>query len=162
MRSVDAVLCPHGLLSGVRHHDVFAAEWVFVISASNRVIGDSLTADDLRNLTWVAASGQSGGPLSAAAGSLPMRELLQAGIEPAIVMTTESYLLVPELVAGTDHVAVVPRSHARLVAPGLDLRVLESPVRLRPLTQALWWHPAFDDDPGHRWLRRTIAGLDLS
>jgi hypothetical protein len=68
-----------------------------------------------------------------------MRELLQARIEPAIVAPqTESYLLVPELVAGTDNVAVVHRSYARLAAPGLDLRVLESPVRLRPMTQALW------------------------
>jgi hypothetical protein len=43
--------------------------------------------------------------------------------------------------------------------------MLPCPVALRPLRVALWWHPQFDADAGHRWLRDLLgtvaAGLEV-
>lgn len=160
-RSVDFVLCPHGLLAGMRHHDLFPAEWVFIVSEANGQIGDHLAVTDLKEQTWVAAYGFSRGLLPSDIDVYPLRELRRAGIEPRVAVKTESFLNLPQLVRGTGHIAVIHRSHAQLVAPGLGLRILESPVPLRPLTQALWWNPLFDSDPGHQWLRTLLVDLQF-
>ena len=160
-RSVDFVICPHAWFDSLRYHDLFSAEWVFVVWEENEQIGDSLTVEDLREQTWVGAYGVSRGMLAGPLDILAQADLRRAGITPAIAVKTESFLNVPQLVRGTGHIALMHRSHAELVAPGLGLRILESPVPLSPLTQALWWHPDFDDDPGHRWLRELLCGLPL-
>jgi DNA-binding transcriptional LysR family regulator len=153
-RSLDFVICPHGLLTGISHQDLFPAVWVFVVAAANDQVGDTLTVADLQSLTWVTAFSfaRAGQP----SDINPVRDLRRAGIEPTIAISTESFLNVPQLVSGTRHLGVIHRSHANLVAAGLGLRVLDSPVPLSPLTQALWWNPVFDTDPGHRWLRGVL------
>lgn len=160
-RSVDFVIGPHAWFDGLRHHDLFPAEWVFVAWEGNERIGDTLTVDDLRNQTWVGAYGVSRGMLAGPLDILAQADLRRAGITPAIAVKTESFLNVPQLVRGTGHIAVMHRAHAAQAAPGQDLRILESPVPLSPLTQALWWHPDFDVDPGHRWLRELLISLPL-
>jgi DNA-binding transcriptional LysR family regulator len=67
------------------------------------------------------------------------------------------YLLaLPEVVKGTDLVATVPR---RLLTAPIDLRgvvTLEAPRELPPVVHSLWWHPRFDSDPAHQWLRAQL------
>ena len=67
------------------------------------------------------------------------------------------YLLaLPEVVRSTDLVATVPR---RLLSAPIDLEgtvTLEAPAELPPLVDSLWWHPRFDADPAHQWLRDQI------
>ncbi|MDT2007444.1 hypothetical protein FXW78_28420 [Rhodococcus opacus] len=36
------------------------------------------------------------------------------------------------------------------------LRAQRSPVDLGPLMQAMWWHPVYDEEPEHRFLREMI------
>lgn len=67
------------------------------------------------------------------------------------------YLLtLPEVVRSTDLVATVPR---RLLSAPVDFRnivTLEAPAELPPLVDSLWWHPRFDADPAHQWLRDRV------
>jgi DNA-binding transcriptional LysR family regulator len=160
-RSADFVISPHGWFDTLRYYDLFSADWVFVAWEGNECIGDSLTVGDLREQTWVGAYGVSRGMLAGPLDFLAQPELRRAGITPAIAVKTESFLNVPQLVRGTDHIALMHRSHAEQAVPALGLRILESPVPLSPLTLALWWHPDFDDDPGHQWLRELLRGLPL-
>jgi hypothetical protein len=43
------------------------------------------------------------------------------------------------------------------MAPSLGLRVLEPPIALRPYALSLVWHPRFDADPAHRFLREAFS-----
>jgi len=67
------------------------------------------------------------------------------------------YLLaLPEVVRSTDLVATVPR---RLLSAPIDLRdviTLEAPRELPAVVDSLWWHPRFDSDPAHQWLRERV------
>ncbi len=67
------------------------------------------------------------------------------------------YLLaLPEIVRSTDLVATVPR---RLLSAPVDFAgvvTLEAPRELPDLVDSLWWHPRFDADPAHQWLRERI------
>jgi DNA-binding transcriptional LysR family regulator len=64
------------------------------------------------------------------------------------------YLLtVPAIVRSTDLVATVPR---RVLDAPIDFDgvvVLEAPSELPPVEHSIWWHPRFDRDPAHAWLR---------
>jgi DNA-binding transcriptional LysR family regulator len=60
------------------------------------------------------------------------------------------------LVAETDYLLTVPERAARAMAPRFGLRLLEPPIELRPYALGLLWHPRFDADEGHRWLREAL------
>jgi DNA-binding transcriptional LysR family regulator len=62
-----------------------------------------------------------------------------------------------ELVASTDDLLVVSERIARRLAPSLGLEVHELPLRLRPYALSLVWHPRFDADEGHRFLRERFV-----
>lgn len=67
------------------------------------------------------------------------------------------YLLaLPSVVRSTNLVATVPR---RLLAIPLDLdgiATVEAPTELPPVEHSMWWHPRFDRDPAHLWLRDQV------
>lgn len=58
-----------------------------------------------------------------------------------------------QLTAHTDYILTISERIARAMAPALQLEVLEVPFELRPYALSLLWHPRFDADEGHRFLR---------
>jgi DNA-binding transcriptional LysR family regulator len=159
LRTVDGVLAPHGLLHGIGHTDVYSDEWVCVVDAGNRRVGEQLSPAELSALPWAVAVNETAADAGLRAEPLGMQQLRQAGVEPRITAAVESYLAVPWFVAGTERIALAHRRFAEKIADGMGLRVLDCPVPLRPLKLALWWHPQFERDAGHRWLRETLRSL---
>ena len=51
---------------------------------------------------------------------------------------------------------------ARQLIPAVPIRILPCPFDVASLIDALWWHPMYDRDPGHRWLRQLFAEAALS
>ncbi|MFJ8816280.1 LysR family transcriptional regulator [Amycolatopsis thermoflava] len=152
IRGVDGVLMPHGFLPGLPHLDLYSDRWVCVVSADNPRVGEELTMADLTTLPWVDSFG---GPR----GSTPVaRQLQLLGVEPRVQVHTESFLGVPLLIAGTERIALLQERIARRIATGPGLRILDCPFDAVPLVEALWWHPVFDDDIEHVWMRELLAG----
>ena len=59
----------------------------------------------------------------------------------------------------TGLVATVPR---RVLDAAIDLSglvVVEAPVELPPVVHSMWWHPRYERDPGHLWLRAEVRAL---
>jgi DNA-binding transcriptional LysR family regulator len=144
---------PHGFTDGLSHQDLYRDEWVCLVSADNPEVGEELTIDDLRNLTWVASYH---GPTAATPAARQMRML---GIEPRVQVVTESFLTVPGLIAGTPRVALLQQRLASRIPAELRLRILSCPFDVGPLVEAIWWHPMYDDDPEHRFLRDLLVQL---
>jgi DNA-binding transcriptional LysR family regulator len=71
----------------------------------------------------------------------------------------ESYLAVPQLVAGGSRVALMQRRLAAQFADLSGLRVCPCPGEPDPIVEALWWHEDLDADPAHAWLRTALASL---
>ena len=46
---------------------------------------------------------------------------------------------------------------ARHLGPRLGLQVFEPPLPLEPFALSMVWHPRFDADAGHRWLRERFV-----
>jgi LysR family transcriptional regulator, nod-box dependent transcriptional activator len=81
----------------------------------------------------------------------------QMGIVRDIDAITYSFAALPYLVAGTERIATV---HARLAldaARHLPLKLLELPIEIPHMRQAIQWHSYRTSDPALIWLRQTIA-----
>jgi DNA-binding transcriptional LysR family regulator len=85
------------------------------------------------------------------------RHLRMRGIEPRVQVITEQFLTVPGLVAGTDRIALLQRRLVELLPLNLGVRALPPPVEVGPLLEAMWWHPVYDDDPEHAYLRDLVV-----
>lgn len=87
----------------------------------------------------------------------PISEAVPGFASTSWIRASVPYLLaLPEVVRSTDLVATVPR---RLLSAPIDLRgvvTLEAPRELPPVVDSLWWHPRFDSDPAHQWLRERL------
>src|SRR3954452_11476997 len=147
----DLMLLPHGFITDLSHRDLYRDEWVCVVSADNPVADTGLTVEHLRTLPWVVTyHGQT-------ASTPAARQMRMLSIESRVQVVTENFITVPTLVAGSDRIAVLQR---RLVDPlPLDtgIRALACPIELGPMVEAMWWHPALDDDHEHRYLRDVVA-----
>jgi DNA-binding transcriptional LysR family regulator len=86
-------------------------------------------------------------------------QLDEAGCIRRVTATSNGFVTMPFMLAGTDLVAVVPERLARRVASAADVRLLEPEMPLRPLRQSAFWHTRRDRDPGHRWLREQLASV---
>jgi DNA-binding transcriptional LysR family regulator len=148
--STDLLVLPHGFVSDLSHCDLYRDEWVCVVAAENEMVGDELTVENLETLPWVVTFH---GPTAATPASRQMR---MRGIEPNGAVITENFLTVPGLVAGSNRIALLQRRLVEQLPVNLGIRALPPPVEVGQLVEAMWWHPAFDDDPEHAYLRDLV------
>ncbi|MBT0771997.1 LysR family transcriptional regulator [Kineosporia sp. J2-2] len=156
----DLLVLPHGIVSDMSHQDLFRDRWVCLVASGSAAAEHGLTVDDLRKLPWVATYHGPSDP------SPVTRQMQMLGIEPHVQIVTENFLAVPALVARSDRVALLQRRLADLLPPDAGVRPLPCPFDAPPLIEAMWWHPTFDDEPEHQYLRdvvrRACAGVHSS
>lgn len=85
--------------------------------------------------------------------------LAKSKLKRSIVMTTPGFLAVPFVVRRARVITTMPSRLARYFSEAFGLVTSPVPIDLPSFTISLLWHASFDHDPGHRWLRQTVAGL---
>ncbi len=158
MRTIDVILMPHGFLTDVPHRDVYEDDWVCVVAADNEDVTDALSVEDLARMPFVMVYN------SPSAFTTAAKQLSIQGIEPRIEVVTENYLTVAPMIARTKRVGLLQARLGELVATTGLIRVLPCPFNADPLVEAIWWHPMFDRDPAHAWLRELFgkAGIEIT
>jgi DNA-binding transcriptional LysR family regulator len=148
--TADVMLLPHGFVTDLSHQDLYRDEWVCVLAADNPVADEGLTIEHLETLPWVATyHGQT-------ASTPAARQMRMLGIEPRVQVVNESFLTVPALIAGSERIALLQRRLVDLLPLNAGIRALPCPFEVSPLIEAMWWHPVFDDDPEHGYLRDLV------
>jgi len=159
VRRVDGIVAPEKRqgLALLRSAELFRDEWVCVMSAASPLPADgSLTVADLADVEWVVPFHRDeASPLAPPV----TRQLALLGIRPQVAVGVESYVAVPQMIAGTSRVALMQRRLATQFADRLDLRVCPCPGDPDPVIEALWWHEDLDQDPAHAWLREALIAL---
>ena len=150
LRDVDAMVLPHGYLSDLPSQQLFTDQWVCVVAADHPGIGDKLTLTDLEELPMVVAHHEPASYTPAG------KQLSMLGVQPRVQLVAETFLALPFLVAAGNGVALIQERLARQLSPVVPIRVLPCPFDVAPLMEALWWHPMYSRDPGHRWLRELF------
>ncbi len=86
------------------------------------------------------------------------RRILQLlKLEDRLQLVTEHFLVLPSIVRDTDLAAIVPRHIARGFGEGFA--IVEPEIPLRDFAVSLHWSQRFEADPGHRWMRALVAGM---
>jgi DNA-binding transcriptional LysR family regulator len=156
---IDLALVPRELMPervGLPHEELFRDRYVCAVDADNQEVGDALTVEQFTRYRHLASSG---GLLP----SLGHRQLGAFGLLPAAEISTQTSLVTPFLLAGTDMITLVLERLGRRLQQAAGIRLVEPPIPLQSITETMYWHPRRGDDPGHRWLRSQLlnASRDL-
>ena len=76
-----------------------------------------------------------------------------------IVLRARHYGALPELVTGSDLMAIVPLMFANSLAPRYDVRLWELPDHGPSYDVSMVWHQTATPDPAHAWLRGVVRQL---
>jgi DNA-binding transcriptional LysR family regulator len=157
---VDLFVLPREIeQSGARllSEDLFTDRLVCAVDADNEIVGDSMSRRQFEALPYLA---YDGGVLTSAA----QWQLRSQGIDRPIDVTTQSFVVAPLLLRGTPFFTVIHERLGKLLGPQNGLRLVESPVRFTPITEAMFWAERHNDSPSHLWLRDQVrtaaANLD--
>jgi len=157
MRTRDLIVMPHGFVTGLSHRDLYEDDWVCIVSADDPT-SQQLTMEDVATRPWAVTFHQR------TAFTPAVQQLRMQGLEPKVEIVTEGFLILGALVAGTDRIAVVQERLGRLLARTGEVRVVQPPFTVDPLVEAMWWHPSYDNDAAHQWLREQFiqAGIAIT
>jgi len=147
LRSVDAMVIPHGYLTDLPYEDLWRDRWVIVADEANPLIADGLSMEILAACPWVFTYRSRSAFTSAG------RQLQLLGIEPDVQVIVESFLSLPSFVVGTTRLGLVQAALAPEIGRLPGIRILEPPFDATPTANALWWHPVHERDPEHAWMR---------
>ncbi|MCK4275362.1 MAG: hypothetical protein KAX78_02540, partial [Phycisphaerae bacterium] len=110
----------------------------------------------LQGADWIALSDSE---LSAAWRGAVDEALAKHKLRRNIVVTTPGFMAVPFIVRRSRVITTMPSRLARYFSEAFGLATSPVPIELPSFTISLLWHTSFDHDPGHLWLRQTVAGV---
>lgn len=138
----------------IRVQPLFTTRFVGMAREGHPIFSQDITPEQLTCWGHISISrrGKAHGPIDTALKDLGLQRqvsLIVATPYSAIFALQDSNLLLP-----------LPEHLARsAIAAGLRARLFELPVPLETVLLTQAWHPRFQHDAAHRWLRQTIHQL---
>lgn len=135
----------------MRSRQLLTDRFVCVVRAGHPVLGKRFTLERFlaQDHLQIAPRGRPGGYLD---------DTLEArGLSRRVARAVPFFLPALHLVSQTDYVLTVSERVARQLADTFGLVVLEPPIKLDPYALSLVWHPRFDGDAEHRYLREVLT-----
>lgn len=137
---------------------LFEDDFVCLLADENPAAAETaMTVELLAHLPHAAASFASNLPTRA---DLLLEEL---GVSRRVLVVADDWLTLPWLIRATDLVALIPRRVAAWMVEnaGFQSREVPGPDRGR-FSEAVFWHPSRDTDPGLLWLRQQLQEVGSS
>ena len=144
-----ALMTATGAPPGLRTRHLFNERYVLVGRRGHPALNDTVTIDDFAALQHVIVS-LRGGDFDTSVD----QALAVLGKSRRVVLSAASFLFVPEMVAQSDFVALVPE---RLVSNRTDrLAIVDPPFPVEGFDVSMVWHERVHNHSGHRWIRELI------
>ena len=152
LAQIDLVFGHERMVKGAESQELFRDRWVCVAWAGNKGVGEKLTLDQYLGLPHLSygptANGLTGLADHAASDLYPNRH---------VSVSVETFFLIPFLLRGSSLIAFMHDGVARQLAPLTDIRIVEPPFEVPTMSEVMFWHPRFNSDSAHIWLRQQIA-----
>lgn len=147
-----AFMTPQTAPPSLRSRPLFDERYVLIGRRNHPRLRRAITVEEFAQLEHVIVSPRGGGFVT------PVDDALAAlGHKRNVVLSAASFLFVPEIVAESDFVALVP---ARLVHDRTDkLKQVECPFPVEGFSMAMVWHERSHGHNGLRWVRETVVSL---
>jgi DNA-binding transcriptional LysR family regulator len=147
-----ALMIPGGAPPGLRMRSLFHERYVLIARRRHPVVQGKPSLKAFARLEQVVVS-PAGGNFST-----PVDHALAAlGHQRKVVLSAASFLFVPEIVARSDLVALVPERLVKGRAAGLQ--VLECPFPVEGFEMAMVWHERSHGHAAQRWLRDELLAV---
>lgn len=127
--------------------------FVLVMRKDHPLLGDgSLSLDGFLGARHLAVN------VFGTTGALPIvdKELAAAGLYRNVCLTVNQFSLVPEMLANSDMVSIIPAAVALDSAYSASLAVVECPFKFESRVLSLIWHERTDNLSAHQWLRGEV------
>jgi DNA-binding transcriptional LysR family regulator len=82
--------------------------------------------------------------------------LESSGFHRQVSTWVSSFIVLPQMVVGTNRIATVPYRLAQYYAKSLPIRVLAPPLEFPQIIEVVQWNKYQENDPAVVWLRRTL------
>jgi len=121
------------------------------------VRSDHPTIDDALSLEQFVATPHVLPTIISAANKFVDDELAKLGLRRQIALEVPYILAVPNIIAETDYIAMVPAELAELSKRVAPVRSLRMPIEPPLLVIQQYWHRRFHADPDGKWLRTIVS-----
>jgi DNA-binding transcriptional LysR family regulator len=147
-----AFMTPQNTPRSLRARHLFDERYVLIGRRNHPRLHDGITVEDFARLEHVIVSPRGGGFVT------PVDDALAAlGYSRNVVLSSASFLFVPEIVSQSDFVALVPK---RLIHDrSHKLKLIDCPFPVEGFTMSMVWHEHSHGHSGQRWVREAIASL---
>ena len=138
----------------LRARALFSDRFIGVVRSGHPLCKGKITAARYAQGRHIglALRGNDKGPIDEALAALSMKR--------DIVATVGGFSSALALARGSDLIASVPERHTGALRDGMHSFPL--PVAVPAFTVSLLWHPRFDADQAHRWLRGLVVATCAS
>lgn len=86
-------------------------------------------------------------------------QLREMDLSRRIALTVNQFMLVPELVAGSNLISAMPLRMVERSPVQADLHITELPIKIAPAILQMMWHERNQGDPAHEWLRIRLLEI---
>lgn len=149
-----ALMTPEDAPPVLRTRHLYDENYVLIGCQDHPYLVDGMTIEDYVQLEHVVVSLNGGNFFT------PIDQALETlGYSRRVVLSAASFLLIPEIVAQSNLVALVPQ---RLVAGSTDLKVVASPIDSAGFSVGIVWHERNHGHSAHRWIREMISHMLLN
>jgi len=148
--AIDLALMAMETVPAHLHHSILYREsYVLVGRKGHPALKRPLTVERLCQLEFIVMSPEGGGFRGVTDVALE-----SLGHRRRVTLSTQHFLFIPELVAQTDIVAMVP---SRLVRNRPErLQIAAPPLSIPSFEMAMIWHERSHLEPAHEWLRQQV------
>lgn len=153
---VEMFIVPSGAIdgSGLRSAPLFRDRYVCVAARDNAAVHEGMDFEVFRQLPQV---GYTIEPKRLYSHETLHLDALNVRYRNRVL--TPHYMVIPLIVAETRGVAVMQERLARFMAERVPLKLVTPPIAYPELHLHLYWHPQYDDDATHRWLRERVIEI---
>jgi DNA-binding transcriptional LysR family regulator len=139
------------LMPEVKVQNLFSTHFVGLVREDHPLFDEEITAERYAGFSHISMSrrGIARGPIDTALNAL--------GLERRVAVIAPSFHAAMFALPDSDLILPVPKEALLSVRRlGLKLRSFTLPIPLPTLMLTQAWHPRFDKDPAHRWMRETL------
>lgn len=144
------------------HHIVLAEEALTVICAKqHHVIDGAISLEEFETLPQVTVTPRSNLPQGQdKRKGTPIEQLMGRDVPQRFLsMYVSSFVAIPDIVAQSQLIAVVPSRLVRESYLHDRLQCLPLPFDYPAAKIRLFWHKSRQTDPGHRWFRESVSTM---
>lgn len=146
---IDLALVSEQHLSHDIHRQMlYQEDYVCAMSHTHPMAGKALTLDQFCALPFAMLS-YNGGEFH----GVTDRALQKLGRQRKVMVSVNHISLLPQLMQGSDLVAVLPKHLAQRL-PNVELQT--PPIKIDGFTMMMAWHERTEQDPAYQWLRRVL------